>query len=63
MTTRLTLVCHAPTEAMHAARFPADEPLTNAGLAAAAAATRFTRLDHALTAPHHRCVQTAEAPS
>ena len=39
---RLLLVSHAATEALLAARFPADEPLTDAGRAAAGRLARLS---------------------
>ena len=62
MTTRLILVCHAPTAATRAAAFPADEPLDPHGLADATdAAGTLGRVDAVLSSPALRCVQTAAA--
>ena len=66
MTTRLTLFCHASTEATRAARFPADEALDARGeaeLSAMAPAWRaiVKRTDRRLTAPALRATQTAAA--
>ncbi len=66
MTTRLTLFCHASTEATRAARFPADEALDARGeaeLLAVAPAWRPTvkRAGRRLTAPALRARQTAAA--
>ena len=66
MTTRLTLLCHASTEATRAARFPADEALDARGeaeLSAAAPAWRLIvkRAGRRLTAPSLRARQTAAA--
>lgn len=66
MTTRLTLLCHASTEATRAARFPADEGLDAKGeseLSAVAPAWRaiVERAGRRLTAPALRARQTAAA--
>ena len=62
MTASLRLICHAPTSATRAAAFPADEPLDDKGLAAAAAvAGRLERADLALTSPALGARQTAQA--
>jgi broad specificity phosphatase PhoE len=62
MAVRLTLICHAATQATRKARFPADEPLEPQGLAAAAGlAPVARRVDVALTSPALRAVQTAAA--
>lgn len=57
---RLTLISHAMTDAMTAARFPADEPLNDAGRRQVGGmgftATQVT----ALAGPEQRCQQTAE---
>lgn len=56
---RLTLVSHAMTDAMTAVRFPADEPLNDAGRRVSAMSfgtTEFT----AVSGPEQRCRQTAE---
>lgn len=66
MPTRLTLICHAPTPANRAARFPRDEPLDPAGEAAMAmAAARpalaeaMARAGRRLTSPTARARQSA----
>lgn len=66
MTTRLTLFCHASTEATRAARFPADEGLDAKGeseLSGVAPAWRpiVERAGRRLTAPALRARQTAAA--
>ena len=66
MTTRVTLLCHASTEATRAARFPADEALDAKGkaqLSAMAPGWRAIvgRADRRLTAPSLRARQTAAA--
>jgi len=55
----LDLVGHGMTEAMRAARFPADEPLTEGGRNALAG-RRPSRAATVLTAPERRAVETAE---
>lgn len=62
MSLRLTLIAHAATEAMRAAKFPLDEPLEAAAYAKAAAlAGHLGRVDAAWTSPALRAVQTVEA--
>lgn len=62
MSGRLTLVCHASTEAVRAAVFPKDEPLDPRGRALAAAlSSRLGRVDAAWTGPSLRARQTAAA--
>lgn len=62
MTARLTLICHAPTDAVRKAAFSADEPLDDRGKAhAAALAASVPRADCAWTSPELRARQTAEA--
>jgi broad specificity phosphatase PhoE len=62
MTARLILICHASTDAVRKAAFPADEPLDEQGRTAAAAlAGRLPRADRCLTSPEPRTRQTAEA--
>jgi broad specificity phosphatase PhoE len=62
MTARLTLICHASTEAVRKAAFPADEPLDRHGQAAAAAlAGRLPAADRCWASPELRTRQTAEA--
>ncbi|MEU0544667.1 histidine phosphatase family protein [Nocardia sp. NPDC005978] len=55
---RLDLVSHGMTEAMRKARFPVDEPLTEAGRRAVSAAGRMHDA-RVLTAPERRTVETA----
>ncbi|MCC3312670.1 histidine phosphatase family protein [Nocardia africana] len=55
--TRLTLISHGMTEAMRAARFPADEPL--AELPSGAASPAAPRADRVLVAPELRATTTA----
>jgi broad specificity phosphatase PhoE len=62
MTARLTLICHAPTDAVRKAAFPADEPLDDRGKAQAAGlAASIPRADCVWTSPELRARQTAEA--
>jgi broad specificity phosphatase PhoE len=62
MTARLTLICHASTDAVRKAAFPADEPLDRHGLAdAAALAGKLPGADRCWTSPEARARQTAEA--
>lgn len=62
MVTRLILVCHAPTIATRAARFPDDEALDEHGTAqAAAAAGALGRVDEVGCGPETRCRETATA--
>ena len=59
MTTRLTVICHAATEATRAARFPGDEDLDmTAAPAVSAAATHLG--GHLLAGPERRVRRTAE---
>jgi broad specificity phosphatase PhoE len=61
MTARLTLICHASTEALRKAAFPADEPLDCHDLAdAAELAKRLPSADRCWTSPELRTRQTAE---
>jgi broad specificity phosphatase PhoE len=61
MTARLTLICHASTEAVRSAAFPADEPLDRHDRAdAAELAKRLPRADRCWTSPELRTRQTAE---
>lgn len=55
---RLHLFAHASTDALTAARFPADEPLSERGLRELARVSPPV-VDHALTAPQRRTVDTA----
>lgn len=55
---RLDLVSHGMTEAMRKARFPVDEPLTEAGRLAVAASGRL-HAARVLTAPERRATETA----
>ena len=58
----LTLICHASTQAVREAAFPADEPLDREGRAKAAAmAAGIRRIDAAWSAPELRARQTADA--
>jgi broad specificity phosphatase PhoE len=62
MTPRLTLLCHASTDAVRRAAFPADELLDERGAAqAAAAAGSLGSFDSAWTSPALRARQTAAA--
>lgn len=62
MTPRLTLFCHASTEALRRAAFAADEPLDERGAAEAAAAAGSLRsADRSWTSPALRARQTATA--
>lgn len=62
MTTRLRLLCHAPTSAVRAAVFPDDEPVGALDLARLGALShRLNRADRRLTSPALRARQTAEA--
>ena len=62
MTARLTLIAHAPTDAVRKAAFPADEPLDDRGRAQAAAlAASVPRADCVWTSPELRARQTATA--
>lgn len=62
MTARLTLICHASTDAVRKAAFPADEPLDDHGQTdAAALAASVPRADCVWTSPELRARQTAEA--
>ncbi|WP_019932984.1 histidine phosphatase family protein [Nocardia sp. BMG111209] len=55
---RVDLVSHGMTEAMRTARFPVDEPLTEAGRRAVAACGRLP-VARVLTAPERRAIETA----
>ncbi|OBI17512.1 histidine phosphatase family protein [Mycobacterium sp. E2497] len=58
---RLTLVAHAMTDALAAARFPADEPLNDMGRRQAeATAAHFRCGVSGFTAPEQRARQTAD---
>jgi broad specificity phosphatase PhoE len=62
MTTRLILVCHAPTAATRAADFPDDEPLDEHGTTQAEAnAGALRRVGAVWCGPERRCSQTAAA--
>ena len=62
MTTRLSFVCHARTEAQRLGRFPLDEPVEPKGLLKAAElAARLKKPVRILSAPETRAWQTAEA--
>jgi broad specificity phosphatase PhoE len=58
---RLVLICHAATAATRAAAFGLDEPLDQAGLAAARGVVLTPRADRFLTSPALRARQTADA--
>ncbi|MCS0504735.1 histidine phosphatase family protein [Ancylobacter mangrovi] len=60
MSHRLILICHAATEATRQGAFPLDEPLIEAGITAARAASRcLPRIGRVLTSPSLRARQTA----
>jgi broad specificity phosphatase PhoE len=62
MTARLILICHASTDAVRKAAFPADEPLDEGGRTRAAAlAQHMPRADRCWSGPELRTRQTAEA--
>ena len=62
MTSRLILICHASTDAVREATFPADEPLDDKGSTSAAAlAGRLPKADQCWSSPELRTRQTAEA--
>jgi len=62
MTGRVILICHGSTEAVRAAKFPADEPLDEFGLKRAKAlADGLPRADRCWTSPELRTRQTAQA--
>lgn len=62
MAIRLSVVCHARTEAQRLGRFPLDEPVEPKGLAKAAElASRLKKPVRVLSAPETRAWQTAEA--
>jgi broad specificity phosphatase PhoE len=62
MTARLILICHASTDAVRKAAFPADEPLDDRGTKhATALAAQLPRADRYWTSPELRTRQTAEA--
>ncbi|WP_017905736.1 histidine phosphatase family protein [Pseudomonas asplenii] len=62
MAIRLSVVCHARTEAQRLGRFPLDEPVEPKGLAKAAElASRLKKPVRILSAPEARAWQTAEA--
>jgi len=62
MTARLILVCHASTDAVHKAAFPADEPLDDSGKQRAVAlAGHLPYADQLWTSPELRTRQTAAA--
>jgi broad specificity phosphatase PhoE len=61
MTARLTLICHASTDAVRRAAFPADEPLDRHDQSdAAELANRLPSADRCWTSPELRTRQTAE---
>lgn len=62
MTSRLTLVCHAPTTAVRASAFPADEPVEFGGMRGLTTLPhRFGDADRRWTSPALRARQTARA--
>ncbi len=62
MTTRLTLISHAATEAQRRAAFPFDEPLETQEVAAIAALRWVApRTQQILSAPERRARETAQA--
>ena len=62
MTTRLKLVCHAPTSAVRTSAFPADEPVDALGMQKLAGFSgRLGHVDRCWTSPALRAVQTAAA--
>ena len=62
MTIRLKLVCHAPTSAVRASAFPADEPVDAQGLQKLAGFSgRLGHVDRCWTSPALRARQTAAA--
>lgn len=62
MTTRLKLVCHAPTSAVRTSAFPADEPVDAQGLQKLAGFSgRLGHVDRCWTSPALRARQTAAA--
>jgi broad specificity phosphatase PhoE len=62
MTTHLKLLCHASTDTVRNAAFPADEPLDAQGRRKLAAlSSRLGHADHYLASPALRAAQTAES--
>ena len=62
MTGRVILICHGSTEAVRAAKFPADEPLDDFGLKRLKAlAYGLPKMDRCWTSPELRTQQTAQA--
>jgi broad specificity phosphatase PhoE len=62
MTARVMLICHGSTEAVRAARFPADEPLDDSGLKnISALAGGLPEVSQCWTGPERRTRQTAQA--
>ena len=62
MTTRLKLVCHAPTSAVRTSAFPGDEPVDAQGLQKLAGFSgRLGHADRCWTSPALRARQTAAA--
>jgi broad specificity phosphatase PhoE len=62
MTLRLTLICHAATNALREAAFPGNEALEPQGLVKASAlAPSLRRVDAAWSSPAQRALQTAAA--
>jgi broad specificity phosphatase PhoE len=61
MTARLTLICHASTDAVRSAAFPADEPIDGRDQAdAIELAERLPRADRCWSSPELRTRQTAQ---
>jgi broad specificity phosphatase PhoE len=62
VTARIILISHGSTEAVRAAKFPADEPLDDLGLRnIEALADRLPEVGRCWTSPERRTRQTAEA--
>jgi broad specificity phosphatase PhoE len=62
VTARIILISHGSTEAVRAAKFPADEPLDELGLKnIKALADRLPEVDQCWTSPEQRTQQTAQA--
>jgi broad specificity phosphatase PhoE len=62
VTARITLICHGSTEAVRAAKFPADEPLDELGLKnMKALADLLPTVERCWTSPELRTRQTAQA--
>jgi broad specificity phosphatase PhoE len=62
VTARVILICHGSTDAVRAARFPADEPLDELGLKnIKVLADRLPEAGRCWTSPERRTRQTAQA--